>query len=165
MDLQGPHAQSNETRKLPQISDARARSKDIAVLNGLLRGELSAVETYTQCIERLDDGDVERTLRELRRSHEIRCDLIRTRVELLGGTADSHSGVWGAIAGVLEGGATLIGEKAALRLLEEGELHGIRHYDQLGEMSSATRTFIFNELLPEQERTTATLRSLRKRFE
>lgn len=165
MDTQTSHALSNDTRNLPKISDARMRAKDVSVLNRLLRGEIAAVETYTQCIERLEDAGVKAQLTELCLSHQARCERIRTRVRLLGGTPESHSGVWGTVAGVLEGGAALIGEKAALRLLEEGEMHGIRHYDHIREVSSATRNFIFNGLLPEQEHTTASLRSLRKRFE
>lgn len=164
MDTQTSHALSNDTRNLPKISDARMREKDVAVLNRLLRGEISAVETYTQCTERLGDATVKEQLQELCLSHQARCERIQTRVRLLGGTPDTHSGVWGAVAGVLEGGAVLLGEKAALRLLEEGELHGIRVYDHISEVSSATRNFIFNGLLPEQDQTTASLRSLRKRF-
>ncbi len=139
--------------------------KDCAELNSLLRGEISAVETYTQCIEKLDDAEASRRLEALRRSHAIRRDRLSNRIRLLGGTPDSHAGLWGAMTSLLEGGATILGETAALKVLEEGELHGLRHYDGVKEVSSTTRNFISSVLLPEQERTRVALARLVENFD
>jgi len=144
----------------PQIADTKRVKKDVAELNRLLRGEMAALDTYTQCIAKLEDGTTKQRLEGLRDSHRMRRDIIHNRVRLLGGTPDEHSGTWGAIASLFEGGASAFGEQAALRALAEGEMHGLRRYDRLGDVSSPTRTFVNTQLLPEQERTANALTAL-----
>ncbi len=138
-------------------ADAISPEKDCAELNSLLRGEISAVDTYSQCIEKLDDPDAGLRLEALKRSHALRRDWLTNQIRLLGGTPEEHAGLWGAMASFLEGGATIFGEKAALKVLEEGEMHGLRHYEAVDGVSSATRVFISTTLLPEQQRTAAAL--------
>lgn len=148
----------------PHIADAKHAAKDVAALNGLLRGEISAVETYTQCINKLDDDTVKRTLASLRQSHALRSDRIHNRILLLDGKPDEHSGLWGTIATLFEGSASFFGERVALEALEEGERHGLRAYDRVTGISSPTRTFINTQLLPEQERTASALSTLVREF-
>lgn len=136
--------------------------RDCAELNSLLRGEISAVDTYTQCIEKLDDREASRRLEALRRSHAIRRDQLNNHILLLGGTPETTAGLWGAMTSLLEGGATILGEKAALKVLQEGELHGLRRYEAVKNVSSATRSFISNTLLPEQQQTAEALAALVK---
>lgn len=129
------------------------REHDIEQLNGMLRGERAAVETYGQCIDKLDDANLTRQLSELRSSHSGRVGRIAARVVMLGGEADSSSGAWGTFAKAVEGSAAVFGKAAAISALEEGEDHGKKMYSKLDELTDSTRQFVQSELVPEQRRT------------
>lgn len=126
------------------------------ILNKFLRGELSAVETYRQAIERLGNTTYATDLLENRRSHEQRVEMLRNQILRLGGQPADDSGAWGGFAKLIEGGAKLFGEKAAVAALEEGEDHGLKLYrsnSDISKLDLATRDFVERSLLPEQERT------------
>ncbi len=127
---------------------------EIEQLNSFLRGELSAVETYTQCIKKLEDVDLCVRLGQLRASHAARVDLLTARVARSGGAPDSTSGAWGAFAKFAEGGAGIFGSSAAISMLKEGEDHGKSVYlANLGDLNASNQRFINGEILPEQLRT------------
>jgi hypothetical protein len=81
------------------MSYGEANQRDsVEQLNSLLRGEISAKETYTQAIERIgiegrDDAEV---LREIAREHTGAVERLRDAVRLAGGTPAKSSGMWGA---------------------------------------------------------------------
>ena len=128
--------------------------KDIDQLNSFLRGELSAVETYQQCIDKMSDRNIVAQLRSLQESHRRRAELLTDRVRMLGGKPAQGSGVWGSFAKVAEGSAKLFGESAAVSALEEGEDHGRDDYRRdVEKLSPTERNFIESEILPEQQRT------------
>lgn len=129
-------------------------SKDIDQLNKLLKGELSAVQTYRQCIEALDDDEpqaLEASLAKLKRSHEHRAAWLKSQIRSLGGQPEVSSGVWGAFAMVYEGGAALFGDDTAIAALADGEAHGKKLYQEsLVSLTPHTRRFIEETILPEQ---------------
>lgn len=129
-------------------------SNDIDQLNKLLRGELSAVQTYRQCIESLDDDEpeaLEASLEKLKRSHEQRAAWLKGQIRSLGGEPEVSSGVWGAFAMLYEGGATLFGDETAVSALADGEAHGKKLYQEsLVNLTPHTRRFIEQTILPEQ---------------
>jgi hypothetical protein len=128
--------------------------QDIHQLNSFLRGELSAVETYQQCIDKMSDGNIVAQLRALQESHRRRAELLTDRVRMLGGKPAQGSGVWGSFAKVAEGSAKLFGEAAAVSALEEGEDHGRDDYRRdVDKLSPTERHFIEAEIMPEQQRT------------
>jgi hypothetical protein len=138
--------------------------KVIGILNKFLRGELSAVETYRQALERLSASTFAPELMENKRSHEQRVEMLRNQVLRLGGQCDEGSGAWGSFAKLVEGGAKLFGEKAAVAALEEGEDHGLKLYrsnSDIEKLDLATRDFVERSLLPEQERTHRTTSRLK----
>ncbi|MES1244725.1 MAG: DUF2383 domain-containing protein [Acidobacteriota bacterium] len=100
-------------------------------LNSLLRGEMSAVETYRQAIEKL--GDVQdpfvEELRAMQRDHRDAADSLWHHVEQHGGKPSKDSGPWGAFAKAIEGTAKLLGNTSALKALKEGEEHGLKEYE------------------------------------
>ena len=56
------------------------------------------------------------------------------------GSPTDDSGPWGAFARLVEGGAKMFGEKAAISALEEGEDHGLKLYrDEIGKLDFASR--------------------------
>lgn len=131
-------------------------------LNSFLRGEISAVETYRQAVERLGSSPQLATLRECLRSHEYRVQLLRTEIRRRGGQPAEGSGPWGAFAKLVEGSAKLFGEKAAIAALEEGEDHGRDDYKRdLNELDATSRTFVEQNLLSEQLRTHQLLSGLK----
>ena len=145
---------------------AIAISKDVDLMNSFLRGELSAVETYDQALEKLaDEASIASILRECRDSHARRCNLIKREIARLGGEASGDSGVWGGFAKLVEGGAKAFGKKAAIAALEEGEDHGRDDYQrELRDLGPEARDFVERELMPEQLRTHDQLSALKKRM-
>ncbi|NVJ26067.1 MULTISPECIES: DUF2383 domain-containing protein [Myxococcus] len=128
--------------------------KDVDTLNSFLRGEISAVETYRQAMGHIEDDVRRRTLEECRLDHEGRVEKLRERIEKLHGKPAEGSGVWGAFAKVVQGGADVLGESAAISALEEGEDHGLRDYERDAEkVNGDLRRFVRMELLPAQKST------------
>ncbi|RYZ60557.1 MAG: DUF2383 domain-containing protein [Proteobacteria bacterium] len=103
----------------------------IEPLNRLLRGELSAVETYEQALETVSD---QRALSELERisgEHHQAVGLLREQIRQFGGIADEGSGAWGLFAQAVEGTARVFGDTASLKVLKEGEEHGLKEYQAI----------------------------------
>src|SRR5690349_463556 len=97
-------------------------------LNSLLRGEMSAIETYRQAIEKLDNQTGAEDLHWLRTEHRDAADALWHHVEQHGGKPSEGSGPWGTFAKAVEGTAKLFGNAAALKALKEGEEHGLKEY-------------------------------------
>lgn len=139
--------------------------KTIDALNKLLRGELSAIETYEQALGRLGGSELARELEECKRSHEERAEMLRQQVVRLGGEPSESSGAWGGFARLVEGGAKVFGDKAAIAALEEGEDHGLRLYrDEMDDLEASARDLVARSLLPEQERTHRAMSTLKHRL-
>lgn len=139
--------------------------KTVDSLNGFLRGELSAVETYRQAIEKISEPSLRNQLQQLSQSHQQRVTLLRARIVQLGGQPADDSGAWGSFAKLIEGGAKVFGVKAALAALEEGEDHGLRLYrDDLDQLEASTRSWVNAELFPEQRRSHDTMSNLKHSF-
>jgi uncharacterized protein (TIGR02284 family) len=131
-------------------------------LNELLRGEISAVETYRQALEKLSDSRASGELEDCRRSHEERVQKLREQVVRLGGQPEEKSGPWGAFARLVEGSAKVLGEKATIAALEEGEDHGLKLYrTDIPRLDAASRALVETDVLPAQERTHSTLSALK----
>jgi demethoxyubiquinone hydroxylase (CLK1/Coq7/Cat5 family) len=134
-------------------------------LNSFLRGEISAVETYRQALEKLGASNYQTTLQDCLRSHEYRVQLLKEEIRRRGGTPAESSGPWGAFAKLIEGGAKLFGEKAAIAALEEGEDHGRDDYKRdVKDLDPMGRTFVEQNLLSEQLRTHQAMSNLKHAF-
>jgi len=123
----------------------------ITICNGLLRGEISAVETYTQAIEKFSSDPIANRLHAARERHENSVKLLRDNIIRMGGTPDSDSGAWGTFAKAVEGAAKLLGETAALAALQAGEEYGQKDYESAlegDEMLDDCKTLVKEELLP-----------------
>jgi uncharacterized protein (TIGR02284 family) len=137
----------------------------IAVCNRLLRGEISAIETYTQAIEKFRQSPEASLLEDMRRDHVASANRLRTNVREMGGEPSNDSGAWGAWAATIEGAAKLIGDSTALKALQEGEEHGEKEYrDALADehVLPIHRDIVQRELLPRQLRHISMLRDLQK---
>ena len=108
------------------------RKNVVEDLNGLLRSELSAIETYRQALEksRKEYGEDARfqQLTQMMRDHEQAATQLRQLVQSMGGTAANDSGAWGTWSNTVMAAARLFGDKSALKALKEGEESGIKEY-------------------------------------
>lgn len=146
--------------------EASLANTTVDVLNSFLRGEVSAVETYRQAMEKLRDKPEAASLRDCLTSHEQRVSLLQTEISRRGGEPARGSGAWGGFAKLLEGGAKLFGTKAAIAALEEGEDHGRDDYKRdVAKLEPDAQLFAQQQLLPEQMRTHQTMSALKKRLD
>jgi demethoxyubiquinone hydroxylase (CLK1/Coq7/Cat5 family) len=130
-------------------------------LNSFLRGELAAVDTYHQALEKVKNAGHRLTVEEIHRSHKKRAELLHDEVQRRGGIPAKGAGVWGTFAKAVEGSARIFGEKAAFAALEEGEDHGRDDYQRdIGKLDESGRLLIENRVLPEQVRTHNALASI-----
>jgi len=137
-----------------------AGEEAINQLQALLRGEISAAETYRQALDRLGDDPSAMNLRQLHTDHREAANALRQHVRTHGGTPDQSSGVWGYFAKAVEGTATLLGTSAALKALKEGEEQGKADYIrtiQDAKLPADCNTLITTTLLPQTESHIATL--------
>ena len=130
-------------------------------LNGILKGELSAVETYRQALEKVKDPIIKEDLKECHMCHSSRVDTLVEKVKEFGGNPVANSGAWGSFAKLMAGGATVFGDKASIAVLEEGEDKGIADYMKLLADSNINVKEIASELMPKQEGTHAKMRDLK----
>jgi uncharacterized protein (TIGR02284 family) len=110
-------------------SNAATMTCDTDALNSLLRGELSAVETYDQAMKKVEDPTVLTDLQRIRGEHAEAAVRLRDQVVRFGGTPSESSGPWGTFAAAVTGTAKTFGPGTALAALKQGEEHGINEYD------------------------------------
>ena len=138
-----------------------ARNKEVTQqLNSLLRGEISAAETYKLAIDRAasEFPAQVRTLRAISQEHGEAAQLLREHVTRSGGEADNSSGAWGIYVKTLQSVAKIFGDTTALKALKEGEEHGLRDYrDALDSLDPESRRLVAERLIPAQERHITTL--------
>lgn len=140
------------------------RKECIKVCNSLLRGEMSAVETYDQAIETFAERPEASTLRKIRDDHVDFVNVLRQNIREMGGIPSSDSGTWGEFARAIEGSASALGESAALHALIAGESLGTNSYCKAlenEEVLSECKKIIKFSLLPRQESHVGHLEQLR----
>ena len=130
-------------------------------MNGLLRGELSALETYRQALNKIEDVRAKDVLKECHMCHSKRVDTIVERIVELGGKPDENSGLWGSFAKMMEGGATAFGDKSAVSMLEEGEDQGLADYRKLLQEAEPQAKALTAALISKQEGTHGKMRDLK----
>lgn len=120
-------------------------------LNSLLRGELSAVESYEQVFETLRSTSGADELLRITDEHRRAADDLTRQVRSLGGEPATTSGVWGSVTQAAGGAARMLGADAMLRLLRQGEEMGIRQYEKAiheAELSPESLALLESSLLP-----------------
>ena len=150
------------------MSHTNAPKDDATVdaLNELLRGELSAVESYDKALPAVEGRPAVRgDLQDCRASHETRAERIRRAIERAGGEPARASGAWGIFAKAVAGGSRALGWKAVITTLEEGEDHGLKEYKdalpRLG-LDEGLRHLIADELYPQQQHTHGVMSALKR---
>lgn len=139
---------------------ASMTASSVDFLNRLLRGQLSAVETYEMGVAKLGSEPGAMELQRILSEHRQNAETLRSHVTSLGGTPSTSSGPWGTFAELVTGGAKLFGNVATLRALQQGESHGLAEYERALEDSSVEdvcKDLIRSEFLPRQREHIATL--------
>ena len=109
------------------VADTKSAAAD--ALNTLLRGEISAVETYDQAIGTFEGDAVAAALGRIRDEHVSAVSALRDRVRMNGGEPSEGSGPWGTFASAVTGAAKIAGPGTVLAALKQGEEHGINDYE------------------------------------
>jgi uncharacterized protein (TIGR02284 family) len=126
--------------------------QSIETCKKLLRGEVAAVQTYQQAMEKFQKAPlVTAVLDRIRDEHVDSARLLQNHLRNMGAEPVASSGVWGVFARAVEGTAKVFGESAALAALEQGERHGINQYEDAladDDVMDDLKALIRDELLP-----------------
>lgn len=142
-----------------------ATKSSIDQLNSFLRGEISAVETYRMALDKLDRTSTARDELLINlKSHEDRVMALQEAIAALGGKPAASSGPWGAFAKTVEGTAKVLGDKAAVSALEEGEDHGLKDYKKDADDVDPECQHIVTKLISQQQLTHDRLSALKRRM-
>jgi hypothetical protein len=130
-------------------------SIDVEALNSCLRSELSAIETYEQALQKnrahyADNVNFER-LTQILSDHRDAAAKLRSIIQQQGGTPSSDSGAWGTWSRTVMGAAKLLGDKAALKALKEGEESGLKEYQRVGQGAGASTENIVSSFVQRQQ--------------
>jgi uncharacterized membrane protein YccC len=130
------------------------RKPQADILNDLLQGELAAVETYTQAMDKVDSNHGGPELKQIRAEHHNAANILLQQITKLGAEPETNSGAWGLLAKAVEGAAKILGPAAALKALKEGEESGVRMYEralQENRLSDGFHEMIQYRLLPQTQ--------------
>ena len=151
----GKYLPSAEKTNIPKTMNTQEINEDcIKACNSLLRGELSAIETYAKAIEKYPATPVTAELTRIQAEHREAATKLASNVREMGGVPDTDSGAWGVFAKAVQGAANLFGTESAIESLQKGEEHGRRDYmDALEDDDVMTdcKAMIRSELLPKVE--------------
>lgn len=137
--------------------DVSLGTEGVGQLNSLLRGEISAAETYRMAIDKIADSTTTVAnaglLREIQEEHGRAAQGLRDRIRELGGEASDSSGAWGVWAKTVQGTMNLFGDASSLKALKEGEEHGLKDYQEaLDDVDASSAQLIQNQFIPAQQR-------------
>jgi Domain of unknown function (DUF2383) len=132
-------------------------------LGSLCKGEMAAVESYDLALRSTALSGLAERLRWCETSHRERVELLSQHIRSRGGSPPSSSGAWGVFARTVESAAAILGRKAALSALEEGEDLGLSEYRcQTESLDGQSVQFVQRYLLPAQVETHRILRELKR---
>lgn len=127
---------------------------DVGVLRELLRGELSAIESYNIAISRIANSRAAEAaaLSRIASQHQEHARLLEVEILALGEVPAIESGAWGAYARPIDGSPAESSDSEALRALREGEENGLKESRAVlhNGLRQSTRELIANWLIPDQ---------------
>ncbi len=151
---------SAEILSKPQSQPQQEEEKAVVSMNHYLRGEIAATEAYEKALNELD-GELNciRLSAFLSDHHEATL-YWRDQVIAEYDEPQDNSGSWGAFVKSVVNAAKLLGPKATLKALKEGEEHGLEQYEKAtrqDHLSVTLKYHIRNILIPNQKRHIAEL--------
>jgi hypothetical protein len=132
--------------------DSEVNRRTIDRLNQFLRHELAAAATYERALRHLHEPLTREVLTKNRHSHATRAVMLAQEVEREGGRAARKAGAWGTLATIVEESAALLGTRAVLKVLREGEAAGLDSYlGGVNKLAPAAAEAVRRDALPEQQ--------------
>lgn len=136
----------------------------VDVCDKLLRGEISAIESYQESLEKLENPAQREELQQILEDHRRSADVLRDHISAMGAVPDSDSGAWGSFTQAVTGVASFVGQSTTISTLIQGEEHGINEYEDALEdpdVMDEIKTSIRGTLIPRLQEHITTLESLR----
>lgn len=131
-------------------------------LDDLIRGEMAAVRSYNQALEKVKDSKVAEKLKAIKNDHESAVTTLKKYAGKDVKEDTKDSGIWGGFTKAFTGAGALLGNTAALKALNTGENHGINEYEEALEdenIKPELKEEIRTKLLPQQKKHIETLKS------
>ena len=149
-------------QSIKELLDKNLLGGEVAALNSLLSGEITAVEAYKQAIQNVKDSELILTLQNCLNSHALRVQQLKDCLEYLGASPRETAGLWGGVARLVEGGASMMSDSAAITVLAAGEDYGLREYEtHIDRLDPTSSKVVTEQLLPAQRMTHWTISLLR----
>ena len=130
---------------------------NIDTIDKLLKDELAAKETYQQVLDKFREdvslGSAD-YLQPIYEDHKEAVSSLQEQAVQMGGSPTEDSGIWGTWSEIVQGGANMFGQKAALKALQEGEKTGADDYEEAlqdPDLPTEVRSLIETKLLPAQQ--------------
>ncbi|WP_442499381.1 DUF2383 domain-containing protein [Methylobacter sp. sgz302048] len=123
----------------------------------LLKNELAATETYHKALEKFEEENQRREIVYLEPIYEEHTEAVselQEKIQQMGGTPTSDSGLWGSWSEAVMSGAELLGKDAMLNALLAGEKSGLDDYEQAAqdpEMPSEVSALIQAKFVASQQ--------------
>ena len=133
------------------IHPMTATDQTFDTCNALLIGEIAAVETYSQVIDKFDNATADIALERIRADHQQNVFELRKFIADSALEPASSSGTWTGIQEALQEAESLLGESPVLKSLQAGEELGISQYENAlanADVSEAAKSIIKRTLLP-----------------
>lgn len=147
----------------PIKSDRNQRSNKL--VDEICRGEIAAVESYEQVLQKIQGGAEAASLHDFCEDHRKAADFWKGQSLKQNHPPQDTSGAWGKAVHAIVGTSKILGETAALKALKEGEEHGLKEYQDMLASNVITieqREAIVNEFVPGQKRHIERLTSIIK---
>lgn len=131
--------------------------QNVNTIEKLLKGELSATETYQKALDELNFPGgkfMTNSLMPMFVDHKAAVSMLQEQVVKLGGTPQKSAGLWGSWPKLIFEGANLSGKHSAVEVLLEGEKVSEENYAAALKdpaLSADIRKLIETKLLPTQQ--------------
>jgi uncharacterized protein (TIGR02284 family) len=99
----------------------------------LLKNELAAAETYHQALEKFEEEGQRNEIAYLEPIYEEHTQAVselQEKIQQMGGSPTTDSGLWGSWSETVMSGAEMIGKDAMLNALLAGEKSGLDDYEE-----------------------------------
>ncbi len=137
-----------------KVDHAKMEMTSHSKLDDVIRGEMAAIETYSQVVGKVTDQKEKRQLETFRNDHQRALATLQKYANQPVKDDAKSSGAWGTFAQAWTGGAKVFGEKTAVRALKAGEEHGLNEYEELlkeEKVSDELKEVIRTQLVPKQK--------------
>lgn len=146
------------SQAIKELFDKELLGDEISALTVLQAGEISAVAAYDQALHRVKDVEVLPILYDCRNSHALRVEILGVRLKDLGAASKEKAGFLAELFKFIEGGATMIGDQTAMKVLSAVENFGSQQYRScMRALAPDSWKIVEEELLPSQRCTDLTM--------